>query len=84
MINFNIYYIIISISVIIYREIQKIPGELLNGQIIDLMPGVNPRKPPSSARPSLISQQFPNQRWRRFFMNLVLPSSDVDVRFSHF
>jgi len=48
-----------------------IPGELVNGKIVDLMPGSKtPYKAPSFDKPSIISSQYPTQRWRKYLMNI--------------
>lgn len=44
------------------------------------MPGTNtPMKPPSNKKPSIISDQYPNQRWRKYLMNLCEPENEYAV-----
>lgn len=50
--------------------------------MVNLMPGVkNPFEPPSFERPNIISKQYPNQRWRKYMMNLYDIDGKENVRF---
>lgn len=48
-----------------------VPAELLNGQVVDLYRNGAPL---SWERPALVSSLFPDQRWRKYMLNLVLPA----------
>ena len=50
--------------------------------MVNLMPGVkNPFEPPSFERPNIISKQYPNQRWRKYMMNLYDIDGKENVRY---
>lgn len=48
-----------------------IPGQLVDGRVVDLMPGsATPYEPPTTRKPAVPSYQYTSQRWRKYLMNL--------------
>ena len=46
-------------------------GQLQNGKLVDLLPGsATPMQEPSNEKPTLVSAQYPTDRWRKYLMNM--------------